>query len=75
MSTTQEILTEQCGILMTYEQLGEVMHRSPEALRITLSDNRTEWARSINAAKRKWGRRVLFRTADIARLIDEGIID
>ncbi|MDD2162700.1 MULTISPECIES: hypothetical protein [unclassified Pseudomonas] len=73
MSTTQQILTERCGILMSYEQLGEVMHRSPEGLRITLSDNRTDWARSINAAKRKWGRRVLFRTADIAKLIDDGI--
>ncbi|HGM4324364.1 TPA: DNA-binding protein [Pseudomonas aeruginosa] len=75
MPTTQEILTEHCGILMTYEQLGKIMHRSPEALRITLSDNRTDWARSINAAKLKWGRRVLFRTADIARLIDQGLND
>jgi len=74
MATTQEILTERCGILMSYQQLGEVMHRSPEGLRITLSDNRTAWAKSLNAAKIKWGRRVLFRTADIAKLIDDGII-
>lgn len=69
------MLTERCGILMTYEQLDEVMHRSPEALRITLSDNRTAWAKSINAAKRKWGRRVLHLREDIAKLIDEGVID
>lgn len=73
MSTTQEFLTERCGLLMSYEQLGEVMHRSPEAIRITLYDNKTAWARRINAAKRQWGRRVLFRTEDIAKLIDEGI--
>lgn len=46
MPTTQEMLTERCGILMTYEQLGKIMHRSPEALRITLSDNRTDWAKA-----------------------------
>ncbi|MFP6801352.1 MAG: DNA-binding protein [Pseudomonas sp.] len=74
MSTTAEILTNQYGVLMTYEQLSDVMHRSAKGMRLSLAQGNCEWAKRINAARRKIGRRVLFKTADIAKIVDDGII-
>lgn len=73
MPTTNEILTTQYGVLMTHEQLSTVMHRSADGMRLSLSSNNSEWAKRINSAKRKIGRRVLFRTVDIAQIVDDGI--
>ena len=73
MHTTTEIMTHRYGVLMNYEQLGAVMHRSAKGIRISLAHSDSEWARSINLAKRKIGRRVLFKTSDIANIIDNGI--
>ncbi|MNQ89622.1 hypothetical protein D3C85_1049350 [compost metagenome] len=73
MPTTTEILTQQYGVLMTHEQLSTVMHRSTEGMRLSLSQNTSEWAKRVNAAKRKIGRRVLFRTVDIAQIVDDGV--
>ena len=72
MSETYKTLTEQWGVLLDYQALSRVMHRSPDGLRLSLAQNRSEWARRVNAAKVKIGRRVLFRTEQIAQLIDDG---
>lgn len=70
MSETYKTLTEKWGVLLSYEALGQVMNRSPDGLRLSLAQNRTDWARRVNATKVRIGRRVLFRTAQIAALID-----
>jgi hypothetical protein len=70
MSETYKTLTDRWGVLMSYDALGQVMDRSPDGLRLSLAQNRSDWARRVNAAKVKIGRRVLFRTAQIAELID-----
>jgi len=44
------------------------LDRSAEGLRVSLR-NDTEWARQLNAAKMKLGRRVYFRTAEIAKFL------
>lgn len=72
MSTTYKTLVERWGVLLDYQALSSVMHRSPEGLRITLAQNRSAWSKQINSAKVKIGRRVLFRTEQIAALIDGG---
>ena len=69
--TLADRLVERWGELLTYDALGKVMHRSPDGLRLSLAQNRFGWAQRVNAAKVKIGRRVLFRTAQIAALIDE----
>jgi hypothetical protein len=69
-SATLKALLERWGVLLTYESLGQVMNRSPEGLRLSLAQNRSDWARHVNQAKVKIGRRVLFRTEQIAALID-----
>jgi hypothetical protein len=58
-------------VLLNYAQLGEVLQRRPDGLRITLLRCQGEWAREIGAARVRIGRRVLFDTEQIARLIDE----
>lgn len=70
MTTTATVLLEKYGLLLTYQQLAEVLCRQPEGLRISLSQGRDDWARKVNGAKVRIGRRVLFRSAQIAEVID-----
>ena len=71
MSATQKALIERFGVLLNYEQLGEVLQRRPDGLRLSICQGKSEWVRRICAARVKIGRRVLFDTAEIAKLIDE----
>lgn len=71
MSMTLNTLKERYSVLLTLSQLAEVLNRSPDGLRISLSSSQSEWADQINATKVKIGRRVYFRTEGIARLIDD----
>lgn len=64
----EEALTGQYGPLLSLAQLAKVLDRSAEGLRVSLR-NDTEWARQLNAAKMKLGRRVYFRTAEIAKFL------
>jgi hypothetical protein len=64
----EEALTGQYGPLLSMAQLAKVLDRSAEGLRVSLR-NDTEWARQFNAAKMKLGRRVYFRTAEIAKFL------
>ena len=64
----EEALTGQYGPLLSMAQLAKVLDRSAEGLRVSLR-NDTEWARQCNAAKMKLGRRVYFRTAEIAKFL------
>lgn len=72
MSNTYRELVERWGLLLDYKALSSVMHRSPDGLRLSLAQNRSDWARQVNAAKLRIGRRVLFRADAIAQLIDGG---
>jgi protein involved in temperature-dependent protein secretion len=67
--TTTEQLTTEYGHLMTQSDLAKILKRSVEALRVGLTRD-TEWSKRVNAARRQFGRRVYYRTADIAALID-----
>lgn len=66
--TIEEQLTKQYGPLLSIAQLACVLHRSAEGLRISLR-SASEWSNRINATKLKLGRRVYFRTAQIARVL------
>jgi hypothetical protein len=71
MSPTHTALKERYSVLLTLSQLAEVLNRSPDGLRISLSSSHSDWASQINSTKIRIGRRVYFRTEGIARLIDE----
>ncbi|QAU35142.1 hypothetical protein EKL02_13675 [Janthinobacterium sp. 17J80-10] len=71
MSTTLSTLRKQYPVLLTLDQLAQILQRSPTGLRETLCSSRANWAQQINSTKVYIGRRLYFRTEDIARLIDE----
>lgn len=66
---TEEILVKSYGALITLPQLATVLSRSTEGLRLSLR-RESAWTLRINAARVKVGRRIYFRTADIANLFD-----
>ena len=71
MTTEELILTSNGGSpLLSLAQVAEILHRSPEGLRITLSGD-NEIARHLKPCRIKIGRRVYFRVTGIARFIDE----
>ncbi len=57
--------------LLSLEQLAELLQRSKDGLRISLSGD-NEVSRKFLPCKVKIGRRIYFRTADVARVIDQG---
>lgn len=64
----EEVLTNQYGPLLSVAMLAKVLDRSAEGLRISLRTD-SDWSKPINAAKLKIGRRVYFRTAEIATVL------
>lgn len=71
MTTEELILSSNGGSpLLSLSQVAEILHRSPEGLRITLSGD-NEIARNLKPCRIKIGRRVYFRVTGIARFIDK----
>lgn len=68
MMTIEENLVERFGPLMPLAGLATLLDRSPEAARMYLRSN-SELAQRINTAKLKVGRRLYFRTMDVARFL------
>lgn len=66
--TIEEMLLQRYGPLLSIKQLAAVMDRSPEGLRISLR-TASDWSAKINATRLKIGRRVYFRTSQLAQLL------
>ena len=73
MTETAKFLTEKYGPLLTLAQVAHLLDRSQEGLRLTLRGS-SNLAKALTAAKMKIGRRVHFRAALIADIID-GVCD
>jgi hypothetical protein len=71
MATTHKVLLDRFGLLLNYAQLAEVLKRRPDGLRLSLCRPKGECEQRVGAARVRIGRRVLFDTAEIAKLIDE----
>jgi len=56
---------------LSLEQLAEVLHRSKDGLRISLSGD-NEVSRKFLPCKVRIGRRIYFRTADVAKVLEQG---
>ena len=67
--STHEYLQGKYGPLMSLVALAEVLDRAPEGLRVALNSN-SRISKAINETKKKIGRRVYFRTEQIAQIID-----
>jgi len=66
--TIEENLIERFGPLIPLAGLAALLDRSPEAIRMFLRSN-NELAKNINTAKLKVGRRLYFRSAEIAQCL------
>jgi len=67
--TIEEILLDSYGPLLSINHLAKVLDRSPEGLRISLRRS-NEWSEQINLARKKIGRRVYFKTSEIAQFLE-----
>lgn len=65
--TIEETLLTRYGPLLSINQLASVLDRSPDGLRISLR-TASEWSAKINTTRLKIGRRVYFRTSQVAQL-------
>ena len=70
-TSTEQLLMEQFNSpLLSLAQVAQILNRSPKGLRITLSGD-NEIARKLGPARKRIGKRVLFRVSDLAQFIDE----
>lgn len=66
--TMEETLIATYGPLLSLAVLAKILDRSPEGLRITLRTS-SDWTNRMNGAKLRLGRRVYFRTTEVARVL------
>lgn len=69
MSTTETYLLDKFGPLLSLEQLAGLLDRSVDGLRLSLSQN-GEMSQKFGPARQKIGRRVYFRSALVAPILD-----
>lgn len=70
-TSTEQLLMEQFNSpLLSLAQVAQILNRSPQGLRITLSGD-NEIAHKLGPARKRIGKRVLFRVSDLAQFIDE----
>ena len=67
--TTEEFLVQKYGLLLTLVQVSSIFDRTPEGLRVTLAGE-NKFANQLRPAKVRVGRRVYFRAAGVAAVID-----
>jgi hypothetical protein len=70
--TMEENLVERFGPLIPLAKLATLLDRSPEAVRMFLRSN-SDLAQQINTAKLKVGRRLYFRTLEVAQILSGGM--
>ena len=63
-----ETLIKQYGPLLSINQLAGILDRSPDDLRTTLRSS-GEWVNKINATRLRSGRRLYFRTVEVADVL------
>ena len=67
---TAELLLAKYGPLLSHSQLSEILHRSESGLRYSICTGTGQYLQGIRRARRRIGRRVLYRTVDIADVIE-----
>jgi hypothetical protein len=66
--TAEGTLIKQHGPLLSINQLAAILDRSPDGLRTTLRSSGV-WVNKINATLLKSGRRLYFRTVEVADVL------
>lgn len=74
-STTAESLVAKYGLLLTQDQLAQVLQRKVAGLRWSLCRTQSDPAIAfIRTIERAIGRRKYYPAADVARLIDGAVV-
>jgi hypothetical protein len=68
-TTTENFLLQKYGPLMSLCQLADLLSRSVNGLRLSLA-NDGEMSKKFNPARKKIGRRVYFKAALVAAVLD-----
>lgn len=63
------VLTSKYGVLISMKDMAEILHKSYDGFRMSMIKNDSQAAESLNKAKKKIGRRVYFRSLDVAKII------
>ena len=66
--TAEETLIKQYGPLLSINHLAAILDRSPDGVRTTLRSS-GEWVNKINATRLRLGRRLYFRTVEVADVL------
>ena len=66
--TAEETLIKQYGPLLIINQLAGILDRFADGLRTTLRSS-GEWVNKFNAAQLRSGRRLFFRTVEVADVL------
>jgi len=70
LSATHQYLLAHYGPLLTFKHLAEVMHISPNGVRMAIARKRQPLAVALGEARRQLGRRVYFEARMVAEAID-----
>ena len=70
---TYQYLLTHYGPLLTLKHLAEVMHSSPNGMRMAIARRQQPMAVALAFAKRQIGRRVFFEARLVAEIIDAGV--
>lgn len=70
-ATYQYLLTKY-GPLLTLKHMAEVMHTTPNGVRMAITRQRQPFAAGLSDAQRRLGRRVYFEARRVAVVIDIG---
>ena len=71
ISATYQYLLTHYGPLMTLKHVAEVMHSTPNGVRMAIARRRQPFAEVLSGARRQLGRRVYFETRRVAEVIDQ----
>jgi hypothetical protein len=74
ISSTYEYLLTHYGPLLTLKHLAEVMHSTPNGVRMSISRKQQPLAVALAGARQRLGRRVYFEARLVAETIDQGLM-
>jgi hypothetical protein len=72
ISATHRYLLAHYGPLLTLQHLAEVMHTTPNGVRMALARQRQPFAVALGRTRQRLGRRIYFEARQVAAVIDQG---
>lgn len=70
---TYEYLLQHYGPLLTLKHVAELVHSTPNGVRMAISRRNQSFAIGLASAKRRLGRRVYFEARRVADVIDQDL--